>query len=183
MKYNEEYGNNKINVDLLFGIGGELVNAISKSSHFVTKISSNFLKKMIIVTKSKPCPYLAFPWYDDSGNYADPDKIEEKMCFERWKNNYNQEELIKSCGEGGLYNFSCNNWIIVNSLIGLSQLKKILGEYLNEDTTQELQQLVTKAINNIDLLEWFIIPDNADVDYILFVCSEKHRDWIDQLKS
>jgi len=169
------------------GMKVEILDKIKRHPYLVHERSAVFLKNIIAVTNSKPCPWLAFPWYDDNGQYVDSDEIEDEneknIFFKKWSNKFNQDELLKSFGEGGLYNLSCNGWIILNGIPGLEKLKTIFGEYSNDCTREELEGLITNALNNIDFLEWFIVPDNADADYLLFICSEKKRDWIEQLKN
>lgn len=168
------------------GMDIEILERIKHQPYLACEKSPVFLKKVISLTNSKPCPWLAFPWYDDNGQYVDSDEIENEneksVFFKKWSNKHNQNALLQSFGTGGLYDLSCNGWIVLNSILGLEQLKKIFGEYSNDCTRKEREGLIANALSNIDLIKWFIVPDNADADYLLFVCSEKHRDWIEQLK-
>ncbi|MGH2272578.1 hypothetical protein ACQ9LF_12335 [Anaerohalosphaeraceae bacterium U12dextr] len=158
----------------------EIFKRLRDLPHIVFPKSSSSIKKISNLTGSKLGIWPISPKYDDSGKDLLSHDIEQK--FDVWSNSYNQEELLLSCDGEGYFGFYGNIWIIIDSTIGEEILSKIFLKDVEAGTIDILEKQIESAICAIDLIKWFMVPDNADADYLLFVCSEKHRDWIEQLK-
>ncbi len=169
-------------IDKWFGgdIAPDLKDVMRKLPHIVAESSSVFMREVSVLTHSKPAPWPAEAMYDDDGRNALGD--ENELPFDTWTNKYNQEEFINGCDGNSYYGFNGNTWILIDSCIGETKLMQIFGRDYEFGTINGTETLIRAALQNLEILRWFMLADIADAEFFLFVCSENHRDWINKLK-
>ncbi len=93
--------------------------------------------------------------------------------YNAWLNIYNQKELL---GLADTIDFG--DFIIIDCSVNEDRLRKIFDSEIMKDN----RRIIMKALESIELLRWFLLPDSADADYALFVCDLSHSNWIEELK-